>query len=208
MFKSSRSPIVRPEESVDVQPAPFFGAPVESSGAPAWAHRAAEAEPTPWQPVVNAPEASSASEEVPAEDEGLQAVAEQLEQAYQEAYAQGTEEGYAEGFKQGQAEGEAQALAQAEVELEALRRMCRSLEAELQRVLESRAQLVEQLEEDAVELAMHIGEKLAADAQLRDVDWVAPLVRDAAGALTEADRVICAVSPELASRLQEAGVTM
>ncbi|MBH23292.1 MAG: hypothetical protein CMH57_02290 [Myxococcales bacterium] len=205
----SQSPIIRGADADAVQPVPFAASAQGGEGVPAWARRVEASEPQAWQPFDPSPgRPAPQAVAAPEEDEGLQAVAEQLEQAYQEAFAQGMEEGYTEGVSQGRAEGEAQAQEQVEAELEKLRSSCQALEAEVQRLLESRAQLTEQLEEDAVELALLIGERLAAEAQLQDTGWVAPLVREAAGALTEADRVVCAVSPELASRLQEAGASL
>ncbi|MEL6177410.1 MAG: FliH/SctL family protein [Myxococcota bacterium] len=208
-FKFAQSPVIRAADSEQLKPVPFLPQANPAEQVPGWFQKpCSEAtEPRPWSPFGQ--EEPSPAVDVPEEaQEAHEGAAEQLEQAYQEAFAQGSEEGYAEGLAKGQADGEAQALEQAEAELEQLREIGSRLEAEVQKLSQEREQLAEQFETDAVKLALLIGSRLAAEAQLTNTEWVVPLVRDAAQALTDSDRVVCAVSPELAERLQSDGVTL
>ncbi len=123
------------------------------------------------------------------------------EEVYEAAFEQGQADGYEAGYN------EAIQAAQQEVEaqLQALQEASQALSAQLQELAQARARILSAAETDAVALALEVGQRLAADALMQDTAWVTPLIRQASGALTEADRVVCRISPELAERLRASG---
>ena len=157
-----------------------------------WPHSRAAVEPQAPQVRVDDPEVMSQG--VPA-----QASSPALEAAFEEARARGFEAGLEEGRQGAEVEAEA-ALAQ---ELEALRSMTRRFAQELDAVGRLRHMMMDEAEAQMVALALDVGQRMACEAQLGSTQWVAPLVRQAAEALTEADRVICRLSPALAVRMDK-----
>lgn len=114
-------------------------------------------------------------------------------------------EGYEEGFEEGRRAGEDIGREAVEEELAALQDARLRLESELHSLALVRRQLLADAEKQSIELAFRIGKRMAAEAQLQSTDWVEPLVREARRALTNEDRAVCKVSPELAERLEQAG---
>jgi flagellar assembly protein FliH len=136
--------------------------------------------------------------------EALMGAAAHLEQVYEETFAEARQAGHQEGLEQGWAEGRQLAHQEAEAHLGELRGLISLFQGELRQLAELRRKTLIDAEEQAVELALSIGERLAERALLGDTRWVGPLMREAAEALTEADRVVCRVSPELGRRLRHA----
>ena len=66
-----------------------------------------------------------------------------------------------------------------------------------------RQTMLDEAESQMVQLALEIGQRMACEAQLGDTSWVAPLVRQASEALTQSDRAVCRLSPQLAERLNK-----
>lgn len=132
----------------------------------------------------------------------------QLQAHLEEVMAEAREVGHAEGLEEGFRQGVERAQQEVDAELTRLRELADRLQGEVERLAQCRRKALIQAEKDAVSLAMEVGQRLAGDALLGDVAWVEPLVRQAVDSLTEADRVVCRISPELQERLARGGVTM
>lgn len=132
----------------------------------------------------------------------------QLQAHLEEVMAEAREVGHAEGLEEGFRQGVERAQQDVDAELTRLRELAERLQHEVERLATCRRQALVQAEKDAVALAMEVGQRLAGEALLGDVAWVEPLVRQAVESLTEADRVVCRLSPELHERLARGGIAM
>ncbi len=121
-----------------------------------------------------------------------------LEQAFEEARARGFEVGMQEGL----ADAEEQLSEAIEADVAELQAVHRRLVEEIEALARLRRQMMDEAEGQMVSLAMDVGRRLACESLMADTAWVAPLVREAAAALTEADKVTCRLSPALAERLE------
>lgn len=188
-----------------------LGRPGWASGSPAklrswWPggrqHHTPAPEPTPEPEPERLYEEEFESQEEP--HELLMGAAAHLEQVYEETFAEARQSGYQDGLEQGLNEGREQARQDVEERLSEVGELIQVLRDQMEHLADLRRRALVDAEEQAVELALSFGERLAERALLTDTAWVAPLMREASEALTEADRVVCRVSPELGRRLRQA----
>ena len=195
-------------DGVDRLLASYQEAEVSTAKLPAWASSSGF-EAKPWIPPQNeeqAPveEAPEVVEEPPSPEE-LNVDEAALAALYDETRAAAHEEGYQAGYDEGVTAGQEAGSAALEEELVLLREAREQMENELRSLAALRGRLVAEAETESVELALRVGKRLAGEAQLEDLSWVAPLIRDASLALTTGDRVVCRVGIALADRLERAG---
>lgn len=174
---------------------------------PDW-FRDASGDARPWTPVeAKAQPVVEPVEVAPEPDPEVELALDQaaLAALYDETRDAAQADGYEEGFEEGRRAGEDIGRENVEEELAALQDMRLRLESELHSLALVRRQIMADAEKQAIDLAMRIGKRLAAEAQLADVSWVEPLVQEARRALTSDDRAVCRISPELAERLTAAG---
>ena len=121
----------------------------------------------------------------------------------EEAFEAARLRGHEEGLEQGRAEAEAAAREDYEREVETLKQTTQRFAQEIEALGRMRQQMLEEAENQMIALCIDVGQRLACEAQLGETQWVAPVIRQAAEALTDADRIVCKVSSELASRLDQ-----
>jgi flagellar biosynthesis/type III secretory pathway protein FliH len=183
--------------NVEIKPVSFARAPQieEELRRPTWSNRG-NGDVHQWSPInLDAPEPQSHE---------VAEVAEPAPAGTEEAFEEARALGHAEGIEQGHTEGLEAAQADIEAKTEELQSLADTLGKEIEALGRLRQTWMAEAESQMVSLAMDVGQRLAAEAQLGDTDWVAPLIRQAAEALTETDRIICRLSSDLASRLEQA----
>lgn len=171
-----------------IRPAPFFAAAQKAQRAPAWALEASKGSLDWWPEGTQPGEVGGASH---------------LEEVYEQVFKEARQDGYAAGLAQGAEEGRAQTVEDAKGDIEELRAVTAALTETAAQLADLRAEAMRTAGDDTLTLALEVGRRLAAEAQLGSIEWVAPLLREAVQVLTDADRVVCLVSPELEQRLGE-----
>ncbi len=183
----------------------------ESFQTPTWASQAGN-HARAWNPgeeVPATPASSTTHASAPQENDGaLQDAATQLERVYEETYEEARQAGFEQGEKEGRKEGRKEGKQQMEASQKQLAETIARFEEQLKSLQNIRRRAMIDAEEQTVELALTIAQRLAGEALLCDTSWVAPLMREAIEALTDADRIACRVAPSLAKRIEEASVVL
>ncbi len=135
----------------------------------------------------------------------LMGAAAHLEQVYDETFQEARDTGYKAGLEEGMREGRERAEEEAAEARDELATLVARIAQETSRLVQMRRKLLIEAESQGVELALAVGERLAERALLGDTHWVPALLREASETLTEGDRMICQLSPELARRLRQEG---
>lgn len=135
--------------------------------------------------------------------EFLMGAAAHLEKVYEETRAEASQLGYEEGLERGREEGAAEAKEEVASEIAELQETCQRFAEELEDLKKIRKRLMVEAEEQSVQLALAVGERLAKRSLLQESAWVEGLIKEAVEALTDGDRVTCKISPELGQKLRD-----